>query len=432
MNFGAGERVPWRRAHLATSRVAGDRVLEMSWRLALPAVMILAVVARLGVMLPQAKRPLDDPDNYLPLARALAAGQGFTINGHPTAYRPPLYPILLAPLVMVLGPHLSWGVFALHTALGAGTVWLTVLAARRWGLSPVQVLVAAVVVACDPALVVQGRSVMTETLAAFLLAAALAAVAGSTWRSAALGGLAYGLAALCRPSTLPAGGLTVVAALLARPGSARDRVERAGALAVATILVLVPWAWRNARELGEPVWTTTHGGYTLALANNPVYYSEVVYGPRGAVWSGGHQRAWFDRVNSQTAGMSEPEADRTLRSDALRFIAQHPVAFSHAALARLGRFWGVAPSGAVYPRWLRIATAVWTVPLWAALVLGLCRREQWAWPRVAAPMALLALSLVHAIYWTDLRMRAPLVPAIALIVAAGSPTVGPKRQGGVP
>ena len=39
----------------------------------------------------------DDPDNYLPLARSLAAGEGLSWSGRPTAYRPPLYPILLAP-----------------------------------------------------------------------------------------------------------------------------------------------------------------------------------------------------------------------------------------------------------------------------------------------------------------------------------------------
>ncbi len=38
----------------------------------------------------------------------------------------------------------------------------------------------------------------------------------------------------------------------------------------------------RTRLFGEPVWTTTHGGHTLALANNPVYYAEVVNGPAGS------------------------------------------------------------------------------------------------------------------------------------------------------
>ncbi len=88
-----------------------------------------------------------------------------------------------------------------------------------------------------------------------------------------------------------------------------------------------------------------------------------------------------------------------------------------AALARLGRFWSVAPSALVYPGSLRLATALWTAPLWLALAAGLGTAELWRWPRITAPMMLLGLTTVHILYWTDVRMRAPLVPAIALIAA---------------
>jgi hypothetical protein len=128
---------------------------------------------------------------------------------------------------------------------------------------------------------------------------------------------------------------------------------------------------RNARLFGEPVWTTTHGGYTLALANNPTYYAEVLDGPAGAVWSGPNQALWQGRITRETAGLTEPQADRALRRAALTMLATRPGAFARAALARLGRFWGVAPSAAVYPPALRAATALWTVPLWALLAAGL-------------------------------------------------------------
>ena len=394
----------------------------MFYRRALTLILLLAVAARLAVMVPQLGRELDDPDNYLPLARALAEGQGFAINGHPTAYRPPLYPLILAPLVSALGDRLVWGVCGLHLAMGVGTVALTALAARRWGMPKSCVLIAALVVACDPVLVVQSRSVMTETLAAFLLSAALAAVAdpsGLVWRGAALGGLAFGLAGLCRPSTLPAAALVAGAALVLGPDRLRVRFQRGALLVVAATAPLAPWAVRNNQVFGEPVWTTTHGGYTLALANNPVYYAEVLDGPPGAVWAGRNQRQWFDWVNRTTAGMTEPEADRTLRAAATGMLLERPGTFARAALARLGRFWGVAPSGSVYPRWLRMATAAWTVPLWLALAAGFVRRDLWCWPRIAAPSMMLALSVVHAFFWTDLRMRAPIVPAIALVASWG-------------
>ena len=62
----------------------------------------MGLVARGAVIVPTLGR-LEDPDNYLPLARALAEGRGFVINGRPTAYRPPLYPIVLAPLTLAPG-----------------------------------------------------------------------------------------------------------------------------------------------------------------------------------------------------------------------------------------------------------------------------------------------------------------------------------------
>jgi hypothetical protein len=240
--------------------------------------------------------------------------------------------------------------------------------------------------------------------------------------------VALGLSALCRPSTLPAAALVAAAGLVVGPGSRADRLWRGALVALATVATLAPWALRNARIFGEPVWTTTHGGYTLALANNPTYYAEILDGPPGAVWSGPNQQRWFEGVGPSVAGLSEPAADRRLRSFALQLAWARPRDFARASLARLGRFWGIAPAGAVYPSWLRALTALWTVPLGIALVAGLCRRTLWTWPRIAAPLMLAALSAVHAIYWTDLRMRAPLVPAIALIIAAiEEPSVWPWR-----
>ncbi len=393
-----------------------------SRQLALIGVIAGAALVRLALMLGGLDR-LDDPDRYLSLAQSLAEGRGFALDGRLTAYRPPLYPILLTPLVATLArPGLAWGVGGLHLALGVGTVLFTYLAARRWGQTLTRSLVAAAIVAFDPVLAVQARSVMTETPAAFLVAATLVAVSFQGPKGAILGGIGFGLASLCRPSLLPAAIVAAMLGLVVGPGGWKDRVVRAGLLGFATIAVLAPWAWRNARIFGEPVWTTTHGGYTLALANNPVYYADVLDGPPGAVWSGPNQAAWFNEANRSTAGMTEPVADRSHRSDALRMLRERPRDFARAALARLGRFWGLAPSGAVYPAWLRAASAAWTAPLWLFLTLGLATRSTWRWPVVVAPSFLLALTLVHLAYWTDLRMRAPLVPAIALIAArAASP-----------
>ena len=59
---------------------------------------------------------------------------------------------------------------------------------------------------------------------------------------------------------------------------------------------------------------------------------------------------------------------------------EHPKTFFRATLARLGKFWAIAPADAVYPFILRVAIAVWTAPLWLALGIGLTKRSTWHHP----------------------------------------------------
>ena len=120
--------------------------------------------------------PFDDPDNYLRLARSLAAGQGLALKGRPTAYRPPLYPILLAPIVTLSADRAITAIAIFHLVLGGATAGTTAVAARRWGLSRWRVIAATWIVAIDPVLAWQSRFIMTETLTAFLIASALAAL----------------------------------------------------------------------------------------------------------------------------------------------------------------------------------------------------------------------------------------------------------------
>lgn len=404
----------------------------MRWQRSWPLVVItvVAALARLAVIAPDWNQAPKDPDLYLPLAESLAAGRGFALwDGRPTAYRPPLYPLVLTPLVQLLGSRADRAALLLNVVLGSATTILTAFAARRWGLGRNRALLAAAIVAMDPVLVSQARGVMTETLAATLVALTLALAStrlGDGWFPAVGCGAGFGLAALCRPSLLPAAVLGVLAVLVAPPGSTRQRYARGGVLAATLFLVLVPWALRNRIQLGEAVWTTTHGGYTLFLANNATYYDEVVNGPPGAVWSGPGQAAWFRSIPPRIAGArSEPEADRVLRAEALRVIRERPGDFLRAAWTRLTRFWAIAPASAVYSSRVRMVSALWSIPLGLAVAWGLTRRSTWRWPCVLAPVFLIALTAVHFFYWSDLRMRAPLVPAIALIAIVAVP--GPRR-----
>ncbi len=73
----------------------------------------------------------------------------------------------------------------------------------------------------------------------------------------------------------------------------RGKTPRTYLLLVITICLLTisPWAIRNWQVFGRPIITTTHGGYTLWLANNPAYYREVVEGGAPA-WAGDSLARW--------------------------------------------------------------------------------------------------------------------------------------------
>jgi len=406
---------------------------DRKFALMVVAIAAVAVSARLAVIAPRIGREAEDPDHYLTLAKSIGEGRGFTFSTRPTAYRPPLYPLLLAPLVHSTEPlrvvRQVWGplgiypftpaIACLHLMLGGITVLLTMLAARRWGLGPIAVAGAGLIVAIDPLLVIQSRSVMTETLASALLAWAIAAAARSGLRGAIETGLAFGLAALCRPSLLACAGLTVTLVIMTAPGGWRARLRHAAVIAATVAATVAPWAVRNRLALGEFVWTTTHGGYTLALANNPDYYRTVLDGPPGAVWDEAGQRTWAEGIAARTAGLSEPEADRALASEGWRMLWNSPRTFLRASLARIGRIWALAPSPAAYGRASRWASTAWSSPLFAVAIFGLSRRDTWRWPRAIVPASIIGLSLVHFIYWTDMRMRTPLSTSVALAAISG-------------
>jgi len=422
------------------------------------AVLAIVVAVRGGVLLmPTALEA--DPDGYRAIAGNLLEHGTFGHGEIPTAYRPPLYPLLLAPL-LALGPLGRGAIGLLHLGLGLATVWLAWGLAARWGLGRRAALAAALLVACDPLLLSGSALVMTETLAALLAVVSLACLSGASerptpWRLAATGAC-LALAILCRPTFLP---WTLAAALvlpwLAACTGGRAPV-RTGARALAwfvlpVALVLAPWAVRNQVQLGRPIVTTTHGGYTLLLGNNPYFYDSLRTAPWGAIWLADKlQEDLAALTPSRRTAADELVADRIAYRLAWQTIRDQPATFVYACAVRVGRLWSplphrVSPQEGGVMRWLRYAVALWYVVELPAALLGaivLWRgsfREVLihsieaplgrSFPARAAALGrfgafwglLLAASLsaLHTLYWSDMRMRTPLMPAIALAAAAG-------------
>ena len=80
----------------------------------------LAVALRISARLYYsgiAKFWVDGYTFFFDLAQSIAAGKGFAVGGPPTAFRVPLYPILLASLT--LGHQAFWPVVIAQSAIGA-------------------------------------------------------------------------------------------------------------------------------------------------------------------------------------------------------------------------------------------------------------------------------------------------------------------------
>ena len=106
-------------------------------RVALAGLLLFTLVVRGGVMWAMRANLQDDPDAYREIAENVLThgvyGMGKSAElPPPTAYRPPLYPILLSNLPAADGKHVSLVKVAIvHVLLGMATVWLTYLTARR-------------------------------------------------------------------------------------------------------------------------------------------------------------------------------------------------------------------------------------------------------------------------------------------------------------
>ncbi len=394
----------------------------------------------------------------------------------PTAYRPPLYPLLLTGCV-ALGDCSRMAIGMLHLVLGVATVGLTLVLGRWWGLGNRGASLAALLVACDPILLGQSTQVMTETPAAFLTAAGLlvltllgrqlncrpesggngcgSSTAAPTW-AAILAGATLALGALCRPTlllwTIAAGVVLFLRTWhlnsreLTAPGKIAGYLRLPAAFALGVLLVLSPWTIRNQLQFGRPIVTTTHGGYTLLLANNPEFYQWLRSGPWGSVWRADGFNAGWDRRKPR----DELQADRLAYSEACKSIRREPGTFAYACLVRIGRFWSplphqVAADEAPLGRLSRYAVAVWYLAEFMLVAVGLWRvsprpragegpgvraiqiskspnlqipdspSPSWLW----GLLLVACLTAVHAVFWTDMRMRAPLMPVVALAAAAG-------------
>ncbi|MHB8656616.1 MAG: ArnT family glycosyltransferase [Solirubrobacteraceae bacterium] len=406
----------------------------MTTRRAILLIAGLALVARIAVILATPSYvPFTDSADYDRIAVSLVQTGSLPVSGlaarpgGPTAFRPPVFPVLLAGVYGVVGVgsgKVRWEAGrVLEAVLGAVAVWLVCLIALRlWG--PVVAVVAGALAAVYPPLLLVGSSLMTEPLfIALVLGSVLAALVGresGRLRWSVLGGGLVGLAALTRGN-----GIVVVVAVAglvwrSRPWWARRSLMAPAVVVLATAVTIIPWAIRNAQVFhGRFVPVSTETGYALAGTYDQVAQDRSDY---PVMWV--PPAPEMVHVFRQDPAANEAQVSDRLTGYALRRIREHPAYLLRAAYwngARLLNLTGTdferwAARYEAYPAGLAVLSvpAFWALGLLAAagaLTQAARRAPKEIW---AAPV-LLVLSTLLLIGST--RYRSPADPFLVMLAA---------------
>jgi 4-amino-4-deoxy-L-arabinose transferase-like glycosyltransferase len=396
-------------------------------RAALVAVVLICIAIRVAVVfwMPRDYGLLPrDPDMYGHLASRIAAGQTYSLPGRETqtAMRPPLYPIVLAPL-WAAGLGGTPAPLLLYAVIDSLTCLALYALARRLGGSLVAALLAALCWALYLPQAAMETRLWTEPLAALLATSALwaltTAARGGGLRRFILGGALVGLGSLAHSTLLFVGLAAAIAASMTSTDRMKTRLGRLVTTLLACALVMTPWAVRNAVALDAFVPTTTHGGQTVWEGNCGLADEDFlrnIHIPEA--------RERFDRILSERKGvafgeLSEVERDRAFRAETLRIIREHPGRYALLSLNRFARLWfnlgfkGEPPSG------MSIALSVLHGALLALFIAGLAgRRRRRLRPFAPALTMVIVSTILYMATIAYARYAFPMVPAVLAMTAA--------------
>lgn len=360
------------------------------------------------------------------VARSLAMGHGFAdpFAGHtgPTAWVPPLYPLLLAGVFKLFGVYTAlsaWTILTINSVFSAATAPLIYKLAQRCYNRKVAVW-SAWIWALYPAFMQYAvRWVWDMALTGFLFTAVLVLAlqmrqagepdTGQTRQSTSqwlLFAVLWGLIALANPTLLlflPVCGIWLL--LGARP--LRSGLMNATLAGLLFLAILAPWTARNWRVFHAFVPMRTNLGVELWAWNNS--------GANGIALGAPIQPSLHDPSFVPYAQMGELAYSKYRDAQAKRWIATHPGRFLQLSLKRAYFYWVSVPHPVgrhpliEYSR--EFNYCIWSITGVLGLLLSLKRRASAAGLFV---WAFLLLPLTYYFVSVAARFRHPLEPLLAI------------------
>jgi 4-amino-4-deoxy-L-arabinose transferase-like glycosyltransferase len=312
-------------------------IISKTWqvRLLLLLIFLVAVGVRLWFAWPAitgARGFEGDEKSYYSLALSLLESGRLLHHGVPTAYRLPLFPLMLAPFYAFFGPAPFAPqpfIVILNASICLGVYLLgKELFNRQVGL------LGAAISAADIYLIRPGAYLLAESLFVFLLLFGMLALERlrrrQAWQWAVIAGLILGLDLLTKANWAPF--LPFLMGWIIYTGRAAIWRGLRNALIVVGIMGVFWSAWmvRNYVELGALIPFTTQGGiayYGLYNDQTADLANWRTFGQwKGIPFTGDRQ-------------LSELEADRKGRELALAWIRAHPMKAAGIMLMQVVNFW---------------------------------------------------------------------------------------------
>ena len=360
-----------------------------------------------------------DAPAYVLIASNLLHGRGFSYNA-PTAFRPPLYPLILATAMGIF--HNGWILAIRLLQFGAGILGCLLCAwAAEDVFGPRGKWTALIAGLFLPTLIFATAQALTESLAAFFTSLFLyCLVRKQPWGM----GASAGLASLIRFNSLP---LALVGAW-----HLRQKPLRAVIPLLLTFLFIAPWLVRNDVTFGHIVYSTQTG----------INAVQGVVAPQGRTQAGSEEKIAkalgpldmhpTDAPDPSMFGTVSAAVPETLANErVLRIVpglwrteGWHAVPL---LLRKVGYFWLstdqiLHTQGLLWKeRLIRVAGVVAYWLVLAAAIVGWWRLRE-THPTLALTLLLYVagFTLMHLPFVMNTRLRIPLMDPLLCMLAGGS------------
>lgn len=406
---------------------------------------IAFILSRLALLLVQVD-PASDGAWYYARAVGLAAGEGYTESGHPTAFWPVGYPAFLGGLFFMFGDSVLAAQLA-NMLFGLLILIAGYRLANDLGAGETTARLVVLMLTVYPNFAAYTAATLTELFfTAIFMWATIFSVRASVLSSALAAGALFGLATLTKAQTILFPAFLTAFLILSRLAygrllfrflSLRTILIKMVLVYVVMLAIVLPWSLRNYYTLGAFVLVSTNGGITLLTGNHP--NATGSFSPENNPLMDRLAVPFESRVERQV------EYDKQARALAIRWITENPWDF--LALVPLKVFWLWAPDGEGewwyqhgYPlyeehktlfrafRYVNQAYYFGLLFLSAVTVYATLARRRWPPDLLICMVPPIFITWVSVLFSGQSRFHFPAMPFIAILAAMALSTLLESRN----